>query len=182
MSLEDNVTGDTQVRLNLHWATGLTSLPVEKSDAVIIGVVENARAHLSSNKKSVYSEFDIKAEQILKDDGREGVMPGKVLTIEREGGIVRFPSGYKTMYFVAGQRMPRVGQRYVFFLTHDFPLLENEGQDFYLLTAYQIADNKVIALDNPGAGTHPIATAFRGKNASFLLDELRKAIREKIQH
>jgi hypothetical protein len=61
-------------------------------------------------------------------------------------------------------------------MTKDFPLFGYQKNDFYLLTAYQLKEGRVIPLDAPSGGTHSIATVYKGKDESFLLSELQKII------
>src|SRR6266404_8890020 len=49
-----------------YWDASMPSLPVAQSDAVIIGEVTRAEAHLSNDKTGVYSEFTIQISQVLK--------------------------------------------------------------------------------------------------------------------
>src|SRR5437868_7052269 len=51
------------VTTSAHWAAGLPAIPVEHSAAIIIGSISSAQAHLSSNKKKVYSEFKVNVEE-----------------------------------------------------------------------------------------------------------------------
>lgn len=45
-----------------HWATGLSAIPAEDSDAVVVGNVVAAQAYLTEGKKRVFSEFNILAQ------------------------------------------------------------------------------------------------------------------------
>ncbi len=90
-----------------YWSRGLPSIPVLQSDAIIIGEVVDAQAHLSNDKTGVYSEFVIRLEEILKEsDGKLAISlaNSQVISAERFGGAVRFPSGvvqkYKTQFQV----------------------------------------------------------------------------------
>lgn len=177
-SLNPTVSGNNLQVSFLDWASGLTPLPVEKSDFIIVGNVIEAQAYLSEDKTSVYSEFKVEISDVLKNDNKQNYEQGKNVNIERAGGLVRFPSGFQTLYLVAGQRMPKVKRSYVFFLTHKFPLLGDFNQDFYLLTAYELKEGKVFPLDNPGEGTHPIATFYKDKGEELLLNNLRDAIKK----
>lgn len=152
----------------LDWEAGLSALPVSKSDAIVIGRVLDAQAYLSNDKTKVYSEFTISIEQILKNDRFASLNPNNPIVVEREGGRVRYPSGHITFYHVHGQGMPRVGHRYVLFLTHDDP-----EQDFSILTGYELSAGRVVLLDSPG--DHQI-TKQNGKDEAAFLNELRAAI------
>ncbi len=50
-----------------HWWVGLSALPVETTDAIVIGTVTNKAAYLADDKTNIYSEYEIKIEKILKD-------------------------------------------------------------------------------------------------------------------
>jgi hypothetical protein len=155
----------------------LPALPIEESQIIVIAKVVDAQAHLSSQKKSVYSEFKIEVEKVYKNSTQQKIEDGKYIRAERDGGIVRYPSGIKVWSIVSGQRMPKVGSRYVFFLTHGFTSHAYQKQDSYLLTGYELKDGRVLPLDNPGGGTHPIEKFYRGKEESILLNDLEKAIK-----
>jgi len=173
--LYPNITEDSEEVSFVDWEAELTPLPIEKSQIVILGKVIDVQAHLSSNKNSVYSEFKIEIEKVFKNSSQQKFKDGKYISAEREGGIVSFPSGYKTWYRIAGQIMPKTGQKYLFFLTHDFPMY-GQKQDLFLLTGYELRDGRVFPLDNPGGGTHSIAKFYAGKEVSVLLDDLQNAL------
>jgi hypothetical protein len=159
----------------LDWAAGLPALPVDRSQAIILGEVTDAQAYLSDDKTAVYSEFTVSIEDVLKNDNSVPLyVTGKVV-VERSGGRVRFPSGHTVLQFTNGQGMPLVGHRYVFFLTHDFPLLGHQEQDFYLLTGYEFKGTHVALLDNPGGGTHPM-TRHNGADVAAFLKNLQATI------
>lgn len=174
--LEPDITGDEKFVSSSHWAAGLTPLPVEKSQVILIGKVLDIKAFLSENKASVYSEFKIEIEKVLKNKEQQSFEEDKYIKIERQGGVVRYPNNYTAWSLVAGQHMPKLGQKYLFFITKDFPQLGYQKNDFYLLTAYQLKEGRVFPLDAPSGGKHPIATVYKGKEESLLLDELLKII------
>lgn len=151
-----------------HCQVGLPALPVAQSRVVLIGRVKDAQAHLSSNKESVYSEFTVQLNEVLKKDSGEVVAPDALVTATRDGGRVRLPSGKIALQHIAAQGMPRVGQEYVFFLTRD-----DEEQDFHIVTAYELRGNDVMPVDFPG--DHPINQYIGADKASFL-SALRTAV------
>ena len=91
------------------WHSDVYSLPVRKSDSVFLGTVEDVRARLTQNRKAVYSEIQIRVDEIMKSDDPENVRPGKSIIAQREGGVVRYPSGALVWHRVAHQGMPKVG-------------------------------------------------------------------------
>lgn len=116
------------------------ALPVDQSDLIFIGTVGSAAAHLSENKKSVFSEFTITVESVHKATNHS-VTPGSVLTIDRLGGYVRYPSGQEVLYRFYGANMPKTGARYLFFIN------SKNKQDYNILTAYELTGGIVVPLD-----------------------------------
>lgn len=159
------------ITFNTEWDVGLPALPVAKSDLVVIGEVVAAEALLSESKEWVYSEFTIRVDEVLKNASNVTPSQGSAITADRDGGGVRFPSGRVTIQYTVGQGMPRVGRRYTLFLTGD-----NEGQDFHILTAYELRGGRVIPVDDPAGGTHPIAVKYKGVDEESFLSDLRSAV------
>jgi hypothetical protein len=163
-----------QIFLIVDWDVKLPALPVAQSRAVLTGTVNSSKAHLTPDKTNVFSEFEIAVDTVFKQDDRTNVRVGKTLTVERIGGRVRLPSGKIVVSWVNHQNMPRVGAKYVLFLTHDFQSRDDGGNDFNLLTGYELREGKVFPLDDTAPG-HPI-TAYAGTDESKLLSDLTNAI------
>src|SRR5438876_9721953 len=51
-----------------EWPADFKAIPTSTSDAVIIGTICDAKAHLSEDKNSVYSEFTVTINDILKNN------------------------------------------------------------------------------------------------------------------
>ena len=137
------------------------ALPVAKSDIILIGIVGETKAYLSENKRNVFSEFMVAVETVFKSTDQE-VKQGSIVTTNRMGGFVKCPSGQTVLYRRAGIYMPKIGGRYLFFLNS----LNN--QDYEILTAYELTEAGVIALD--------MALQFfplEGKSETEILRELR---------
>ena len=149
-----------------HWGKGLPALPIVESDVVLVGQVTDAQAHLSQDKTGIYSEFAVRVEALYKGKESDALSPGKAITIAREGGAVRFPSGHIQRFIIADQGMPLIGQRYVLFLKQD-----EEGQSFNIITGYELHKGRVRPLDN----LHTFAL-YAGVDESHFLNELRNAI------
>ena len=157
------------VTTSSHWATGLPAIPASQSSAVIIGTVRQTQAELTPNRKKVYSEFTITINEVLKNDAASFLFSGKIITADRAGGRVRFPSGKVGLYSVTGQGMPQVESTYLLFLTEAVP-----ESDYSILTGYELREGRIYPLDAPGSG-HPI-TKFKGVDESSFLEEVRTAI------
>ena len=152
------------------WDVGLPAFPVERSAAVVIGKVTSAKAHLTPNKAEIYSEFRIDIDAVVKNDPANSIKNDDTITVERKGGRVRMPSGRLVLSWVTHQNMPRLGGRYLLFLTHDFETPNDTGKDFYILTGYELRDGLVHMLDDTLPG-HPI-TRYKGKTETTLLSDL----------
>lgn len=154
------------------WDANMSSLPVEESDAVIIGKVTNAEAHLSSDKTGIYSEFTVEVLDILKNDTHIPLKVSGSVAVERGGGQVRFPSGHVTLMYVSNLGVPRIGERYVFFLTHNFPFQVRRDEDYRILTGYELVGGRVVPLDS---GRLVNFESHRGKDESIFVAELKAA-------
>jgi hypothetical protein len=155
------------------WDSRLPALPIMMSSAVIVGKVTDAHAYLSNDQSDIYSEFTLYIDQVLKNGADSRVGPGDSINVERKGGRLRFPSGKIVVSITNHQQLPRVGRRYVLFLTHAFPM-GGEITDFYILTGYELANSHVYPLDAV-APAHPF-NIYKGADESVFLRELRDAI------
>jgi hypothetical protein len=155
------------------WDSRLPALPVVKSAAIAVGQITQARGYLSEDQTDVYSEFTIRVDEVLKNENQNTNSVGEILVAERKGGRVRLPSGKIAVSLVNHQDMPRVGSRYVLFLTHNFPL-GGQIEDYYLLTGYELRGGHVFPLDNVPPG-HPIA-AYNGVDEMLFMADLRVAV------
>lgn len=175
-TIDPNISGNAQAMITADWEVGVDAVPVEKSLVVVLGTVVEAAAFLSDNKQGVYSEFKIEIEKVFKNETGEELKKGSYIFAERDGGIVRFPSGFEKWVYLASQRMPVKGNRYMFFLNRDFPLVGKQNSDLNLLTAYQLKGEVVTPLDFPGGETSPFLT-FQGKKPEELIENLKEELR-----
>lgn len=119
----------------------LPALPTAESDAVLIGTVLNSQAHLSIDKTGIYSEFELQVSEILKRN-RSDLVAGSLVSVSREGGIVKYPSGHTHLYAISEQNMPKLGATYLFFLK-----AIDGTTDYEITTAYELDSERVEALD-----------------------------------
>jgi hypothetical protein len=155
-----------------HWWMGLPALPLAQSDAVVLGEVTDAQAHLSGDKSGVYSEFTIRVDELLKGDGGALRAAGGTAVAERPGGKVKFPSGKVQRYGVDKQGMPRVGARYVLFLKSN-----GDGEDYTIVTGYELREGSVLPLDGAGHGSTALPfDVYNGVSEVDFLASLRDAI------
>jgi hypothetical protein len=153
-----------------HWPEGFPRLPVRQSNVIVIGGITEAHAYLSSDKNGVYSEFTLSVDEVLKDDSSTTQLkPGNAIVLEREGGRVRYPSAKVSQFSIIGWGMPRVGRRYVLFLTHN-----QQEQDFNILTGYELREGRVFPLDSSPGVVH--FESYTNANEDGFLNELLAAI------
>jgi len=123
-----------------HWDMNLPPLPVKESTAVVIAETLNRGAFLSNDKMAVYTELAVKVEEVLKGSD---LRKGQRIDINRLGGVVRYNTGEESLFFIAGQNMPDVGKRYLFFLK-----ALADSPDFEIVTGYELSLRGVQALDS----------------------------------
>jgi hypothetical protein len=99
--------------------------------------------------------------EVLKNP--EKLKVGNLVEAEREGGRVQFSSGRVHLYMVSEQDMPRVGGRYLLFLT------ETDSESvFEILTGYELRESSVYALDDL-----PKSRSYETNTTTNFLNELR---------
>src|SRR5215204_994544 len=125
---------------NVHAWLRMPALPIEESNAIVLGKVTDRRAVLMDDKFGIYSEFSIKIREVFKDD-LSGFFIDQVIRASRPGGAVRFPSGKIQQYTIAGQGYPQQDKVYVLFLKRD------EEGDYSILTGYEVTGSVVQPLD-----------------------------------
>lgn len=152
-----------EVAFRPEWQFNFPALPVAQSDVIVIGEVLNAQAHRSENKLNVFSNFEVKVEEILKGSN---LTTGSVINAQRVGGFVNYPNGRKVLFRLVGNGMPAVGARYAFFLN-------TLDEDYRILTAYELGPEGVMPLDR----SRQFETYYRSNEADFL-----KTLRDAISH
>ena len=159
-----------------HSINRLSAIPAGKSDAIVLGTVADSHAHMSSDRTGVYSEFEVRIDEVIKHDGRSLLVPTKLIAATREGGWVRYPSGRVQRFSILHQGLPKTGARYVLFLKR-----ADETQGFHILTGYEIRLGKIYPLDGEDIeekqNNLPFAS-FKGADVAGLMDKVRKAVAE----
>jgi hypothetical protein len=156
---------DKEVSFLPEWQFDFPAFPVAKSDVIVIGEVLNAEAHRSENKRNVFSNFQIRVEEVLKGSN---LTTGSLINVQRIGGIVKFPNGQEVLFSLAANGMPVVGARYAFFLN----LIDEE--DYRILTGYELGES-VEPLDYSSQ-----FQAYQGTNKTAFLTALRKTISQSV--
>ena len=137
-------------------------LPVERSDVIVLGEVLAGDSHMSENRRNVFSDFTVKVEKTVKSVIPKTPISGSQISIERIGGNIKYPNGQTVLYRGAGFGAPRVGGRYVFFLS-SIP----QSNDYTILTGYELSEKGIEPLD-----FSPQFEAFRGFDVPTFLSTL----------
>lgn len=152
------------------------AIPAAKSDVVLIGEVTEAEAFLATQNTAVFSEFTVNVSETLKNTTSEPLIHGASISAVRSGGTVRFPSGGVVRRGVDGKPLPRVGRAYLFFLERN-----EVGEDFTIITAYELRGGRVFPLDGIGVSGEPsfgreAYLKFNGVDETSFLITVKEAI------
>lgn len=123
-----------------HWMVGLSALPIERADAIVIGTVTNREAYLSEDETNIYTEYELKIEKVFKDSS-DSLKINDVFPFIRNGGSVRFKPDKIQTYKIARQGILKQNHRYLMFLR------KKNGVDSFIITGYELSGNKVVPID-----------------------------------
>lgn len=135
------------------------ALPVTESDAIVLGYVASAKAHRSENKQGIFSEFEVRVDEVLK--GEDLVTKSNMIVVERTGGFLKYPNGRKVLFFIMGYGMPQVGTRNVFFL-------KSINSGLRIVTVYELTPDGVLPIDQSKQFSR-----FQGEKEEAFLATLR---------
>lgn len=143
-------------------------IPVAESDLIIIGQIADAKAHLSNDKRGIYTEFVIRIDEILKSDSSFAELArGDSITADRAGGFIQYPNGQRVLYKLSDYDLPRVGDNYVLFLRNG----KGKGSNYEILTGHELKNDIFVPLD-----TNRRSDDFKENNKLNFI----RAIRNKI--
>ncbi len=148
------------------------AIPASQSDVVVIGEVLSTEAHLSNDRTGVYSEFNVRIDEVLKNASERSVFPGSSLATERRGGAVRFRSGKILQRGVFQETMPLAGGRYIFFLRS-----QRNTENFSIITGYNLREGLVHPLDGMNQSPAlPQFAVYEGVKEEAFVTEVRSAL------
>lgn len=164
-SIEANPTSE---EVNVASEGLVSDMPTDLSDLIVEGFVKDSGAFLSEDRTGIYSEFTVQVSDVIKSSAP--VSKGDIITAERFGGRVRFPSGQIARYRVAGQGAPAKDGKYLFFLK------QMDDGSYRILTAYELRGNKVLALDGPRSNVNGKGSSQFNKHNGKDAKEFRKEV------
>lgn len=115
--------------------------PLEESTLVVVGEVVKVNAFLSNDKGSVYTEFTVRVDDLLKNGDSNKSGPKKVIA-DREGGVVVYPGPQRVLYQDSDIGLPRLGSKYLFFLTKD-----DESPNYRIITSYDLDGGRPLQME-----------------------------------
>ncbi len=113
--------------------------------AVVIGTVLSGKSFINKNHTIVYSDYQIRVDEILKQGPTATLAVGEQIVASRVGGAMRFPSGHTTYVFNHGHGLPEIGSQYILFLFKTIPNVPEYEIGFD--SGYQLKNGRVYALD-----------------------------------
>ena len=121
-------------------------LPASRSAAVVVGTILRGKAFVSKDRTYVYSDFQVRVDEVLKQDPQTNVAVGGQIVVSRGGGAIHFPSGRINDYVNHGEGMPAVGSQYLFFLVR--PDIAEPEYEVLVGGAYELRNGVVHPLDD----------------------------------
>ncbi|MFL6374611.1 MAG: hypothetical protein ACJ73D_08105 [Pyrinomonadaceae bacterium] len=146
------------------------ALPTAGSDLVVVGRVSATRAHLSNDKKAIYSEFCIDVTEVLKDDEKNSTEVGQSIGVDQPGGYVRYPNGQTYLLHFEGAGFPDLGDSVLLFLVSD-----RNSPNYQMLAGYELLDTSFLPL-TPYLDLADIA----GKSRTELLEATRQRVKSSL--
>ena len=110
--LEETPVG--RILVKSHWFLAVPALPVDQSDAVVLGTMVENQAYLTESGSAIFTVYHVQLESIFTS--LRELPPGDRVTVTREGGSIQLKNGKVLDFRVDGQGYPRSGEQYLLFL------------------------------------------------------------------
>jgi len=114
----------------------------------------------------VYTDYQVKVDEVIKQDAGANLVVGALLTAARPGGAVHFPSGHVTNFLEVGHGHPEINAQYVLFLWRAIPSLPE--YEIIIDSGYQLKNGRAYSLDDA-------TSQYDGINANDLLAKVKLA-------
>lgn len=145
---ESNPTGPAKQTIYVikDYADKTDPIPTSRSAAVVIGTVLSSKAYVSKDRTYVYSDFQVRVDEVLKQDRQTNLVVGGRMAVSRGGGSIHFPSGRINDYVSHGEGMPAIGSQYLLFLVR--PNIAEPEYEVIIGGAYELSHGEVHPLDD----------------------------------
>jgi hypothetical protein len=165
---DSNPTGPKEtIYVIKDYANQVDPLPVSRSAAVVIGTILSGKAFVSKDRTYVYSDFQARVDEVLKQDPQANLVVGGRMVVSRGGGTIHFPSGHVKDYVNHGEGMPAIGSQYLFFLVK--PAIPEPEYEVIIGGAYELRNGRVHPLDD-------FSMEFDNASEADLISKVRTAI------
>jgi hypothetical protein len=134
------------------------------SPALVIGTVLGGNSFISKNRTAVYSDYQVRVDEVLKRGAAKTLAVGDQLVASRPGGAIQFPSGHRGYFLIHGQGFPEIGSQYVLYLWKPVP----NQPVWEIISGYQLKSGRVYALDEVNE------RSYDGMSESVFLDLVKK--------
>jgi hypothetical protein len=148
-------------------STDPPGIPVSNT-AVVIGTVLSGNSFISKNHTAVYSDYQVRIDEVLKPDATGTLAVGSEVVASRPGGAMHFPSGHRTNFLILGHGLPEIGSQYVLFLWKTVP--NQPVWEIGFDSGYQLKNGRVYALDEVNE------RYYDSMSVPVFLDLVKKAI------
>jgi len=127
----------------------LDPIPISASDAIVVGKVLKVQPYLTELQTSIYTEFTVQVDEVIKSDSDIAKASKKPIVVDREGGVLRQSDGKILRYWVVGiGQFPNLGKKYLLFLNRI-----HESQDISILAGYELNGNSILPLEDSSASS-----------------------------
>ena len=142
-------------------------VPASTSNAVVVATVLGGKCFINAEHTFVYTDYQLRIDQILKQDAGAVLSVGSQVVGARPGGAIHFPSGHVTTFLNMGHGLPAIGSQYILFLWRSIPNFPE--YEIVFASGYELRDNHVFPLDDMNA-------EYENMNAPDFLNIVQKAI------
>lgn len=121
------------------------AVPADQSKLIVLGSFIDSKGFVSNNRSSIYSEYSLRIQKLLKNESTNARDIGDVITVDRPGGILRYPTGQQILYRYNWLDLPELNTQYIVFLDKDG---DEQNPNYRVITAYRLKDGHIFPLDH----------------------------------
>jgi hypothetical protein len=146
----------------------LSLVPIAESKVVVMGQVLRMQPYLSTDRRRIYTEITLRAEEVYKSPMNFKLSADRTLVIDLVGGALKLPSGQvvRDDTRIDFLNKPHVGGRYVLFAKGI-----HGGRDLSMIRGLELRDRRVFLLSEDGSPGTILVQQFPSEES--LLDLLR---------
>jgi hypothetical protein len=176
--LDDNAGNKPRVGVGAESAPGeIDALPVQLSDAVVVGTFTSYAPFLSEDHTIIYTELYVRIDQVFKDS-RGLLRPGALVTLPQMGGVLPMGGGKVLRYPVLGGteivNNLDINKKYALFLTYASSL-----KAYNIIKSWELLETQVIPVSpSDRDATDKSGGIYAMMNKYQFLAALERAVQE----